>query len=347
MLNIAFVGCAHIHTRGFVKFLQDRPEFTQGQLAVKYLWDPVPARAAYFATALGQGAVVKTPSKIWKDPAVDAVVICSQTNEHRKLVAAAGKAGKHMFVEKPLGLAGKDSLAMAKLVSDAGVKFQTGYFNRGLAAYRFIKQEIDAGQFGVITRADAWNCHNGVQRDLFASKPHEPALDWRWMADPSKAGCGAFGDLGTHMLDILMWMMGDIQSVAAHIRPVVNRYDNCDEAGQALIRFANGATGSLAAGWVDVANPVTLAISGTKAHAAVVQGKLYYTNADVKGADGVTPFELPADLSLPHAFHLFIDALLGKPAQLVPVDEAARRVVVMEAMYTASKRSRWVMPKMG
>ncbi len=274
MATIAFVGCAHIHTPGFVKRLRDRSGFPSSDTEVKYIWDPNPVRAEHTAKTLGQGEVVSNVKRIWKDPSITGVVIASETDLHKKLVAAAAGAGKHMFVEKPLGLASRDSQAMARTVGAAGVKFQTGYFNRGLAAYRFLRQEIEAGRFGTITRAEAWNCHAGALRDIFAAKPNEPALDWRWMADPKRAGCGAFGDLGTHLLDILMWLMGDVKAVTANIRPVINRYEGCDEAGQALIQFANGATGTLTAGWVDVANPVSLMISGTHAHAAVINGQL-------------------------------------------------------------------------
>jgi predicted dehydrogenase len=342
MATIAFVGCAHIHTPGFVKRLRERSGFPSSDVQVKYLWDPNPVRSEHTAQTLGQGEVVSNVKTIWKDPSIDGVVICSETDAHKKLVLAAAKAGKHMFVEKPLGLGSRDSLQMARAVGAAGVKFQTGYFSRSLAVYRFIRQEIEAGRFGTITRAQAWNCHSGALGDWFATKPNEPALDWRWMADPKRAGCGAFGDLGTHMLDILMWLLGDIEAVTAIIRPVINRYEGCDETGQAMIRFASGVTGSLTAGWVDVANPVTLMVAGTQAHASVINGQLFYACKEIPGADGKTPMELPEDMTLPHAFNLFIDALNGKDVPLVSVHEAAARVRVMEAMYTASRKGRWI-----
>lgn len=344
MANIAFVGCAHIHTPGFVRLLKARPGFPSSNAQVKAIWDPNSERAKFTAQTLGQGEVVRSVSKIWNDPTIDGVVICSQTNEHAKLVKAAAKAGKHMFVEKPLGMSAKDSAAMAATVAQTGVKFQTGYFMRGNAIHRFLKQEIAAGRFGTITHVDASNCHAGALLDWFAAKPADVAQEWRWMADPNKAGCGAFGDLGTHMLDILMWLMGDVESVAANIRSIIHRYENCDETGQALLRFKSGATGTLTAGWVSVANPVTLKISGTKANAVIVNGQLYYSCKEVTGADGQSPFPVDAALALPHAFDLYIDSLNGIEVPLVPIREAAARVAVMEAMYTASSKGRWIKP---
>ena len=92
------------------------------------------------------------------------------------------------------------------------------------------------------------------------------------MADPKVAGVGAFGDLGTHSLDILMWLLGDVKAVSADIKVVTGRYGDCDEAGTSLMRFASGVTGTLTAGWVDIANPVTLMIAGTEGQALIVNG---------------------------------------------------------------------------
>ena len=157
-------------------------------------------------------------------------------------------------------------------------------------------------------------------------------------------GVGAFGDLGTHSLDILMWMIGDVESVAADIKIVTGRYPGCDECGEALIRFKNGVTGTLAAGWVDIENPVTLELCGTTGHAVIVQDQLYYNCPKVTGADGKAPFKMlpPA---LPAPMHMFLDAVAGKTGgALVKPAEAAARVAVMEAMYNAHKTGKWAKP---
>ena len=164
------------------------------------------------------------------------------------------------------------------------------------------------------------------------------------MADPAVAGCGAFGDLGTHSLDIMMWLVGKPERVTAAIRTVTGRYGSqCDESGEALMLFPDGIIGSLAAGWVDVANPVTCEISGTEGHAMVVNGSLYFQSPHVEGADGKAPWkELPA--ALPHAFDLYLDALEGKEVPLVSSLEAAERNAVMSALYEANREKNWTYP---
>lgn len=341
MTQLAFVGCAHIHTPGFIRMIQERPA---GQVRVKYAWDPNPARSNPRAAELGATAVADL-TKVWSDPDVSAVVICSETVRHPELVKAATAAGKHLFVEKPLGVSAQESYAMAADIERAGLIFQTGYFRRGDAIHRFLKEEIEKGHFGRITRARASNCHSGALGGWFDSKPSDPANDWRWMADPKQAGVGAFGDLGTHSLDILLWLLGDVDSVAASINAGTGRYPGCDETGESLLKFRAGPLATLAAAWDDLANPVPLIISGTEAHAAVINDQLFYTCKHVEGADGKAPWtQLPAEL--PHAFHLFLDAVAGgKGVPLVTPAEAAYRSAVMEALYESAAKRQWVAPK--
>jgi predicted dehydrogenase len=336
--TIALVGCAHIHTPGFVKRLQER-----AGVQVRYVWDHDPARAEAQAAALSAQPVADVDD-IWCDSETTGVVICSETDRHEALVLAAAAAHKHLFVEKPLGLAAADAYRMAAAIEGAGVLFQTGYFQRGNPIHRFLRDEIAAGHFGKITRMRHSNCHAGSLKGWFDT-------DWRWMADPAQAGIGGFGDLGTHSLDILMWLLdaasaSDVASVTASVGVATGRYGNCDEYGEGLLKFQNGVIASLAAGWVDVAHPVNLIISGTEGHAYACNGQLYYQSSHVPGADGQTPWaDLPAPW--PHAFELYLDALEGKDVTLVSAREAAARSAVMAALYQAATDGTWVAPAAG
>lgn len=326
-VTMAFVGCAHIHTPGFINLLKKRDD-----VAVKLVWDHDQERAARRAKELG--AKVADLQEIWSDPEISAVVICSETNRHKELVRAGAKAKKHMFVEKPLGITGKESREMAAAISDANLLFTTGYFMRTDPKHLFLKEEIAKGSFGKITRARGSNCHSGSLGGWFDK-------EWRWMADPKIAGVGAFGDLGTHKLDILMWLLGDVDEVSADVRVVTGRYGHCDETGEGIIRFKSGVIATLAAGWVDIDDPVQLLISGTEGHAVIVNNQLFYRSKKA-GADSKEPWtKLPQAPREP--LHQFVDAVKGaKDQPLVPVNEAAERVVVMEAMYEGARKRKWV-----
>lgn len=332
---IGLVGAAHIHTPGFVQKLAARQD-TQ----VRWVWDAEQERASQSAANLGAEIAV-VPEQIWSDPEVNGAVITSQTQLHEELVLPACAAGKHLFVEKPLGMAAADAERMATAIEAAGILFQTGYFMRGLPHFQFLKEAIRAGHFGQLTRIRLSNCHAGSLADYFTPK-------WLWMTDPAQAGVGAFGDLGTHILDILLWMIdGPIDRVTASVETAIEKYGaNCDEYGEGLIRFEGGLLAVLAAGWVDVDDPVKAVISGTEGHAHVIGDALYFQSEHVPGAHTQSAWtQLPA--LQPHPLDLFLDAVAGPnpeaaQARLITARQAADRNQIMDALYLGAREQRWV-----
>jgi predicted dehydrogenase len=336
MPQVALAGCAHIHTPGFVKRLQARRD-----VRVKSVWDHDRDRARRWAGELGAG-VAPAPEAVWEDGEITAAIICSETVRHLELVTAGAAAGKHLFVEKPLGMRAADAYEMAGAIERAGVLFQTGYFMRGNPVNRFLKEEIARGTFGALTRARVSVTHAAALGGWFDS-------EWRWMADAEQAGFGGFGDLGTHALDLLLWVHGEpeVESATAIVNSATGRYGDLDEYGEGMLRFEGSTAGTLAAGWVDLANPVQMVVSGTKAHALVLDGKLYLKSEEIEGAGGEEPWtRLPEPL--PHAFELFLDAVSGRrDVPLVTPREAAVRSAVMEALYEGAARQTWARPRKG
>lgn len=328
MKTLALLSAAHIHTPNFIKLMNE-----DERINVKYVWDDDEARGQK-AAAAASASFTSSLTNILADDAIDAVIICSETHKHEALVTKAAAAKKDMFVEKPLGFAKADAHRMAKLIEEAGVLFQTGFFMRGWPYHRFLKEQIKKGHFGTISRVRHSNCHSGALGGWFDS-------EWRWMADPSQAGCGAFGDLGAHSLDMLIWLMGDVEEVSASIMSVTERYENCDETGEALLKFKNGTIGTLAAGWVDVAHPFRLQISGTEGHALVLGDDLYFQSAHVEGSD-IKKIWTDLPDAQPHAFQQFLNALNGQEVVLVSADETAYRNTVMEAIYQAAEQKTWL-----
>ena len=142
-----------------------------------------------------------------------------------------------------------------------------------------------------------------------------------------------------------MWFFGDLESVTAEIKSVTSKYGpDCDETGEAMLRFKNGVTASFVAGWVDVENPVTTLISGTEGHAMIYRGQLFFKSSKVEGADGMKSWKkMPA--SLPCPLDQFLDAVTGKTGPgAVPAREAAARVAVMETLYRAAREHIWLAP---
>ncbi len=339
--QLALLGCAHIHTPGFIKTVLKRPD-----VKVKSVWDHDAARGQQRADELS-ARFLGDYRTILADPEIAGVIVCSETKLHEELVTAtcdSTKSGrkKFIFVEKPLGMGARDANAMADAIDRAGMTFQTGYFMRGGPMFNFIREHIGKGTFGKITRIRGSNCHSGALGGWFDAKPNDRSNEWRWMADPKVAGCGAFGDLGTHSLDIMLWLLGDVTEVIATLDNGTARYEGCDETGEALMRFKNGAIGTLAAAWDDVANPAFFLLSGTEGHAAIINEQLFIAGKKFEGQpDGKTPWT-NLGAQKPAGLDAFLDAVVGKPATLVTSCEAAYRSAVMDAMYESARAKSWI-----
>ncbi len=318
--HLAWIGTAHIHTPGFSN------EVLKRGLTCAGVWDHDAERALKNAEKLG--GPVKTVAELAEDPSVSGYVICSETVHHLDLVNQLVGSGKPMFLEKPMGFSAAQSLGILQLLEDHQIVFQTGYFSRGLPNFRALKQKVDDGAFGTITRVRASNCHSGALGGWFDT-------EWRWMADRSQAGVGAFGDLGTHVLDLLIWMFGGITSATGVLSTGTNRYDGCDELGEALLKFTNGAIGTLAASWDDVTDPIRIQVCGTKG-AATLGSEL-----QVAGPDGKFEKVEPGQPA-PSGFNAFLDHLEGKTVDLVTPKEAANRDIVMDAIYRGAESQSWV-----
>ena len=178
--QVALVGCAHVHTPGFVQILKKRND-----VKVECVWDHDANRAKKWSAELGV-PVAEDASAIWSDPQIKAVVICSETDRHEQLILAAAKSGKHIYAEKPLGMGAKDAYAAAGAIEEAGVLFETGYFMRGDPNVQFIREQLARGAFGKVTRVRGSNCHGGALEGWFDT-------DWdgwptrRWPASAPSA----------------------------------------------------------------------------------------------------------------------------------------------------------------
>jgi predicted dehydrogenase len=324
MQTTAFLGVAHIHTPGFINSINERND-----VRVKYVYDHDPERAARRAEELD--AQVAELETILKDEEVTSVVICSETRHHLELIEKVAAAKKHLFVEKPLAITGEEAAQIQKLVEDAGVVFQTGFFQRGFSHNRFIKSEIEAGHLGTITRMRFTNCHSGALGGWFDD-------EWRWIVDKEEAGGGGYADLGAHALDIILWCLsktcGTTIKYRATLGSATQRYGDIDEWGAGLITFQSGATAIMEASWVDPKLSSPIEVHGTQGQIFVTDGKVFYYSELVEGADGGEWTKLPE--ALPHAFELFWDRLEGTDVPLVPIAEAAEESRVMHELYKSA-----------
>ena len=171
-------------------------------------------------------------SKMLEDPGIDAVVVCTPTFLHAKMVIEAAESGKHILCEKPLTVTVEEANTVLSKVERAGVKLQVGYMRRFDHAYSKAKKAIDAGDIG---RPLAFI---GVARD--------PGPPPGWAADPSKSG-GIFLDMLSHDFDMARWLMGsEVRRVYANGGAYI--YEELKEKGDLDVvnicfEFKSGALG--------------------------------------------------------------------------------------------------------
>lgn len=195
------------------------------------------------------------------DPGVDAVDIVVPNNLHAEIALAAAEAGKHIICEKPLARNGEEAKAMLDAVNHAGVVHMVAFNYRRTPAVAMAKKLIDEGAIGEVLN------FRGTYLQDWSADPGGP-LSWRFQKDI--AGSGALGDIGTHVIDIARYLVGDIASVNAIAHTYIDsrpiQEGGLDKLGAAergsdaphgpvdvddeiltLLRFSNGAVGSLEA----------------------------------------------------------------------------------------------------
>jgi predicted dehydrogenase len=277
-LGVAIAGfgwMGRVHTQAYSRVLHHFPQLTVAPQLVTVA-DEVPGRAEEAADQFGFTKPVRDWREVAADPDVAAVSIAAPNFLHREIGVAMAKAGKHIWIEKPVGLTTADAVAVAEAVKEAGVQGAVGFNYRNAPAVAAAKDLIDAGELGTITH---------VRFRLFSDYAAHPqgALTWRF--ERERGGNGALGDLASHGVDLARYLLGDIESLAAdtatflteRARPTgataghtlatgeMGSVENEDYVSS-LLRFASGARGVLEASRVSVGeqNNYGFDIHGTK-----------------------------------------------------------------------------------
>lgn len=186
--------------------------------------------AKKLAAELGIPAVYSDYKKLLADPEVEAVFICSSTDTHSKISAAAAKAGKHIFCEKPID----HNIAKIKSVLDAvkesGVKYQVGFNRRFDRNFRRVKEAVKAGEVGQVRIIKI------TSRD-----PAPPPVEY------IKVSGGIYADMTIHDFDMMRYLSGsEVVEVSAAgtclVDPAIGKAGDVDTCVITL-RFANGCLG--------------------------------------------------------------------------------------------------------
>jgi predicted dehydrogenase len=171
---------------------------------------------------------------------LQALVVATTDALHYPVTMAALDAGLHVLCEKPLALKADEARAMYEKAEAAGVKHMVMFTNRWLPPHRYLRQLVDEGFLG-----RPLHC----QLSSLAEYGRRPGYAWRFDRTQSN---GILGDLGSHLIDLARWYVGDIARVSAHLGaffdhpgPEGQPPRPANDAALLLIEFANGAQGTI------------------------------------------------------------------------------------------------------
>lgn len=278
-IGVAVIGAGWMgqtHSRAYARVLHHYPELAARPRLVAVA-DTNPAQLADSADRYGFARTTPDWRELLSDPDVQAVSVTAPNFLHRELGCAVAAAGKHLWIEKPVGLNLADVQDVAEAVAAAGVSNTVGFNYRNAPAVAAAREFVTKGDIGTITHV-----HVRMFSD-YAAHP-DGALTWRF--ERESGGNGVLGDLASHAVDLARYLVGEIEALAAdtavlipqrprptsptsgHSRatggelgPVENEdYVSC------LLRFTSGARGVLEASRVAVAeqNNYGIAVHGTE-----------------------------------------------------------------------------------
>lgn len=194
------------------------------------------------------------PADLFSDPEIHIIDICTPNMFHAELAIAALEAGKHVLCEKPLAVTPEEVRRIIEARDRSGRELMTAQHHRFSGVSQALKREIDAGALGHVYHGRGWM----LRRSAYIPTPT--------FVYQSNAGGGACIDIGVHILDLLLWMMGNPEPVSVsgvartELSTIPGAFSvwhpgsmpadmDVEEFAAAFVRFANGATLVLEVSW--------------------------------------------------------------------------------------------------
>ncbi|MED1203692.1 Gfo/Idh/MocA family protein [Heyndrickxia acidicola] len=348
-LKVAIIGCGGIANG---KHLPSLKKIEQVELVA--FCDIIKERAVEAAEKFGaEAANVYTDYKeLLKDPTIDVVHVCTPNESHAEITVHSLEADKHVMCEKPMAKTSKEAREMVEAAKRTGKKLTIGYQNRFRQDSQYLKQFCQDGGLGDVYYAKAL----AIRRRAVPT--------WGVFLDEEKQGGGPLIDIGTHALDLTLWMMnnykprvvlgttfhklGSRENAANAWGPWDPEKFKVEDSAFGFIVMENGATISLESSWALNTLQIGEAkcvLAGTEGGADMEEGlringenfgKLYTQNVDLN-ATGVSFYEGKQESDADLEARLWIESILKDTEPLVKPEEALVVTEILEAIYESSK----------
>lgn len=347
-LKIGIVGCGGIANNKHLPAIKKN-----GNYEIIAFCDLIIEKAEKAKKDFGtESAKVFTDYKDVLREALDAVYVLTPNNAHAPVAIAALEAGKHVMCEKPMAKTYGEAVEMVETSKRTGKILTIGYQNRYRSDSEFLKRA----------------CENGDLGDIYYAKAHairrRAVPTWGVFLDEEKQGGGPLIDIGTHALDLTLWMMDNYEPemvVGSVFRKLADQTETgnawgdwkpeeytVEDSAFGFIKMKNGATVNLEASWalnsLDVGEAQT-SLCGTKAGADMKKGlrinHVQYgkqcTDTPELGAGGVAFYdgktEEPDDVEQ----RVFYNAIVKGEPLVVRPEQALVVTQILEAIYESGK----------
>ncbi len=257
MLNIGFLGIAHMHGYSYIKQLQ-----SLSGVKISGIYDRITQNAKK-ASNIFNIDVFEEPEKLVDNS--DAIVVTSENSLHKEYSELAMNKGKHILCEKPIATTEEGARSMLKTARENNVIFQMAFPVRYAPSVQEAKKIIQSGKLGEIFSITATN---------------HGRMPGGWFVDKELSGGGAVMDHTVHVVDIIRWLLNsEITEVSAEYERLI--YDiPVEDCGVLMLKLSNDIFMSLDCSWSrPKAHPywgdVTLYLVGT-------EGSLWLSAFDAK-----------------------------------------------------------------
>jgi len=285
-----------------------------------------PAKHMEFSEKTGI-KVVSSYGRVLKDPEIGAVILATPHSLHLKQIAQAAKAGKHVFVEKPMTLTRKTAEKAIEACKAAGITLSIGFNRRHAPSFVEMLYRIRSGKIGDVLHVEA--THSGpTGYNLEMSS---------WRSTRAEAPAGGMTARGIHTLDGMIQIAGLVTSVYAFSdkRKLAADVD-LDDTTSMLLKFASGATGSLSTVFV-TADLYRMHVFGSKGWIEM-RGDTELITRGIQGQpERIT---LPAVDKEKAELEAFADGIEEKKSFVVPAEEAVNGVAVLDAIVASAARGK-------
>jgi predicted dehydrogenase len=217
------------------------------------------------AKMIGFESIIDSMEKLVQIPDLNVVDICTPNFLHKEQVMLSVKYNKHIYCEKPLGMNSIETGEMLESVKKNNIINQAAFVMRFLPVIAYTRAVLSNNLLGRIY---------AFRGGFFHSSYLNPDKKMSWRLDKKKSGGGALVDLGIHLIDLVRFLIGEIESVSAFFDTIVRSRRNADDEFEKVdvddwaslsLKLKSGAQGTIEASRVAVGNEGTkLTIYGDK-----------------------------------------------------------------------------------